>query len=31
MGQLVLTVDGDEIAISVGDVVHVRPDDGSTT
>ncbi|HEY5092379.1 MAG TPA: hypothetical protein VII60_03865, partial [Acidimicrobiales bacterium] len=31
MGQLVLDVDGDEIAFSVGDVVHVRPDDGSRT
>jgi len=30
-GQLVLTVDGDEIAFSVGDVIHVRPDGGSTT
>jgi BirA family biotin operon repressor/biotin-[acetyl-CoA-carboxylase] ligase len=31
MGQLVLTVDGEEIAFAVGDVVHVRAHDGSTT
>jgi BirA family biotin operon repressor/biotin-[acetyl-CoA-carboxylase] ligase len=30
MGQLVLTVDGVETAYSVGDVVHVRPDEGTT-
>jgi BirA family transcriptional regulator, biotin operon repressor / biotin---[acetyl-CoA-carboxylase] ligase len=30
MGQLVLVVDGREIAFSSGDVVHVRPHDGST-
>ncbi len=28
MGQLVLTVDGEEVVFSVGDVVHVRRDEG---
>jgi biotin-(acetyl-CoA carboxylase) ligase len=30
-GQLIVEVDGEEVAISVGDVVHVRAHDGESS